>query len=138
MFEKNLIYSSKPLSDITEITVCAEIRHVIQSWRKENNLPIDFVIPTLYVYYTNPIIKTALIEGVCEANNKDHLFKLCQVDKVIFKTPEGVTQDPHHYNSYDFFCWSPMGGTIGYGNVIKDNPKDITDSVCKKLFTTYF
>ena len=137
MFEKNVIYSSKSLSDITEITICAEIRHLIQTWRKTNNLPIDYVIPSVYVYFKNPIIKTALIEGICEANNKDHLFKLCQIDKVIFKElPSNIINSLS--KEYDFYIWSALGGTMAYGDVIQDNPKSITDTVCKEYFTTYF
>ena len=63
----------------------AEVRNAIQNWRKANKLPLDFHVPTLYVYYTKEIMKTALIEGVTEASPKTpHLFELCLVDNVEF------------------------------------------------------
>ena len=51
------VYNSKKEVNCMTAMLGAEIRNAIQNWRKENKLPIDFRVPTLYVYYTNEIIK---------------------------------------------------------------------------------
>ena len=133
MYEHDVIYDSQPSPGIPEETVCAEIRHVIQNWRKENKLPIDYVIPTLYVNFKEPVIKSAIIMGKSDMTG-DHVCKLCQISKVLFcaDVPAGVPAEQ------DFYCWSPLGGTVGYGNVVSCNEKDLIKCINNKYITTYF
>lgn len=126
------IYQKNPTAltkNCATICINAEIRNIIQNWRKENKLPIDYVIPTLYVYFKEPIIKTALIEGKTSAQDETHLFELCQVSNVIVMTP-------NYEDTYtdDFYCWSPNGGTVGHGNVLDDKQKVIKNAIEKKAF----
>ena len=143
MFRQNLLYTKNRQDGI--ICIAAEIRHLIQNWRKKNNLPIDFRVPTLKVWYDDEhciaesAITTALIEGQTEANNKTHLFELCQVDNVEFdllknyrtcydttrKDDKLVLDELHGIRHHDFYFWSPLGGTLGYGNVLDDTRGDI-------------
>lgn len=116
MGSKMFIYNKNPEFNPATISIAAEVRNVIQNWRKENSLPIDFHVPTLYVWFKEPIIKSALVEGRCEATSHIHVFEICQVDKVEFVEPFGFDE----ISNYDFVCWSPLGGTIGKGNVLAD------------------
>lgn len=112
---------NEPEFNTVTITIASEIRNVIQNWRKENKLPISYNVPTLYVYYKEPIVKSAMVEGRCEAQFNSHLFEICQVDKVIYKEPDD-DDVKSLVDGYDFICWSPLGGTIGKGNVLKETP----------------
>ena len=133
------IYKKKEVNCMTAM-LGAEIRNAIQNWRKENKLPIDFHVPTLYVYYTNEIIKTTLIEGVTDANtNNPHLFELCLVDNVEFVYPRdelgfSQTQECHwknflEFDKHDLIFWSPLGGTIGVCDCLKGNSPNIQKEV---------
>ena len=109
--------------NVATITIAAEIRNLIQNWCKENKLPIDFRVPCLKVYFTEPIIKTAMIEGITEAQTDKHLFEACQVNSVEFEKPMLETGNPKYEplcKKWDIVFWSPLGGTIGYGNVLDD------------------
>jgi hypothetical protein len=113
----------------------AEIRNAIQNWRKENKLPIDFRIPTLYVYYKDEIIKTVLIEGITDTFTKQHLFELCLVDNVEFVRPrdeigfskaqEDRWKDFLDFDKHDLIFWSPLGGSIGVCDCLKGNTPNI-------------
>lgn len=130
----------------------AEIRNAIQNWRKENKLPIDFRVPTLYVYYTNEIIKTTLIEGITDANpNNSHLFELCLVDKVEWVNPREELKisasaaerrkDCINFDKHDLLFWSPLGGSIGYCDCLKGNApniqKELDITIKKQYFNHY-
>lgn len=125
------IYNKKPEFNVATVTIAAEVRNVIQNWRKVNKLPIDYKVSTLYVWFKEPIIKTALIEGRCEACNDIHVFEICQVDKVEFKTP------PEEFQKYDFVCWSPLGGSIGFGDVLDDSKNIIKYAIEHKYYNQW-
>lgn len=146
------IYNSKKEVNCMTAMLGAEIRNSIQNWRKENKLPIDFHVPTLYVYYTNEIIKTTLIEGVTDANSKNpHLFELCLVDKVEFVRPSdelgfSKTQEERwknflNFDKHDLLFWSPLGGSIGYCDCLKGNApniqKELDNTIKKQYFNHY-
>lgn len=132
------IYNSKKEVNCITAMLGAEIRNAIQNWRKENKLPIDFHVPTLYVYYTKEIIKTTLIEGVTDANIKNpHLFELCLVDNVEFIKPSfDLDLDKH-----DLIFWSPLGGTVGKCDCLKGNApniqKELDITIDKEYYNHY-
>ena len=112
------IYNNEKKKNHSVVTamIGSEIRAAIQNWRKENKLPIDFRIPTLYVYFTKDIIKTALVEGITDIGTRNHLFETCLIDKVEFMEPdEGISKDN------DVIFWSPLGGSIGFANPTRGN-----------------
>jgi len=132
------IYNSKKEVNCMTAMLGAEIRNAIQNWRKENKLPIDFHVPTLYVYYTKEIIKTTLIEGVTDANTKNpHLFELCLVDNVEYIKPSfDLDLDKH-----DLIFWSPLGGTVGKCDCLKGNApniqKELDITIDKEYYNHY-
>lgn len=150
------IYNNEIRNIDTNITamIGSEIRAAIQNWRKENKLPIDFRIPTLYVYFTKDIIKTALVEGFTDVGTKVHLFETCLVDKVVFMDPreEVTTVDTTkpRWNKilngvqlvdHDLIFWSPLGGSIGFANPTKGNTdniqKEVDISIKENLYNHY-
>lgn len=150
------VYNNEIRSIDTNITamIGSEIRAAIQNWRKENKLPIDFRIPTLYVYFTKDIIKTALVEGFTDVGTKVHLFETCLVDKVVFMDPreEVATVDTtkSRWNKilngvqlvdHDLIFWSPLGGSIGFANPTKGNAdniqKEVDISIKENLYNHY-
>ena len=150
------IYNNEIRNIDTNITamIGSEIRAAIQNWRKENKLPIDFRIPTLYVYFTKDIIKTALVEGFTDVGTKVHLFETCLVDKVVFMDPrEEVaildTTKPRWNKilngvqlvDHDLIFWSPLGGSIGFANPTKGNTdniqKEVDISIKENLYNHY-
>lgn len=150
------VYNNEIRSIDTNITamIGSEIRAAIQNWRKENKLPIDFRIPTLYVYFTKDIIKTALVEGFTDVGTKVHLFETCLVDKVVFMDPrEEVaildTTKPRWNKilngvqlvDHDLIFWSPLGGSIGFANPTKGNAdniqKEVDISIKENLYNHY-
>lgn len=150
------VYNSEIRNIDTNITamIGSEIRAAIQNWRKENKLPIDFRIPTLYVYFTKDIIKTALVEGFTDVGTKVHLFETCLVDKVMFIDPreEVATLDTTkpRWNKilngvqlvdHDIIFWSPLGGSIGFANPTKGNAdniqKEVDISIKENLYNHY-
>lgn len=145
------LYVYKPNKELNCDTamIGAEVRNAIQNWRKENKLPMDFHIPTLYVYYTKEIVKTALIEGVTDANPKNpHLFELCLVDKVEFvyprdelgfsKTQEDRWKDFLNFDKHDLIFWSPLGGSIGVCDCLKGNATNIQKELDITIKKGYF
>lgn len=150
------VYNSEIRNIGTNITamIGSEIRAAIQNWRKENKLPIDFRIPTLYVYFTKDIIKTTLVEGFTDVGTKVHLFETCLVDKVVFMDPreEVTTLDtakPRRNKilngvelvDHDLIFWSPLGGSIGFANPTKGNAdniqKEVDISIKEDLYNHY-
>lgn len=130
----------------------AEIRNAIQNWRKENKLPIDFRVPTLYIYCTQEIIQTTLIEGITDANpNNPHLFELCLVDKVEWVNPReelNISANAAerwknfiNFDKHDLIFWSPLGGSIGYCDCLKGNApniqKELDNTIKKQYFNHY-
>jgi len=142
------IYNNEKKKNHSVVTamIGSEIRAAIQNWRKENKLPIDFRVPTLYMYFTKPIIRTALIEGVTDIGTTKHLFETCLVDKVEFMNPleeAGATApDNPRWNDIlkdnDVIFWSPLGGTIGHANPTKDNVKIIQKQVNETIEKEYY
>lgn len=150
------VYNNEIRNIDTNITamIGSEIRAAIQNWRKENKLPIDFRIPTLYVYFTKDIIKTTLVEGFTDVGTKVHLFETCLVDKVVFMDPrEEVaildTTKPRWNKilngvqlvDHDIIFWSPLGGSIGFANPTKGNAdniqKEVDISIKENLYNHY-
>ena len=147
------IYNNEKKKNHSVVTamIGSEIRAAIQNWRKENKLPIDFRIPTLYMYFTKPIIKTAVVEGVTDVGTANHLFETCLIDKVEFMNPLDEvqmvdTRNPRWNNildglqlkDYDVIFWSPLGGTIGFANPTKDNVKIIQKEVDTAVEKEYY
>ena len=134
------IYRKNKEMNCVTAMIGAEVRNAIQNWRKANKLPLDFQVPTLCVYYTKEIMKTALIEGITDANpNNPHLFELCLVDNVEFINPRNELgfskaqterwKDFLDYEKHDLIFWSPLGGSIGVCDCIQGNAKIIQDQV---------
>ena len=128
------IYRKNKEMNCVTAMIGAEVRNAIQNWRKANKLPLDFRVPTLCVYYTKEIMKTALIEGVTDANPKNpHLFELCLVDNVEFvsprdelgfsKTQEERWKDFLDFDKHDLIFWSPLGGSIGVCDCLQGNSR---------------
>lgn len=155
-FSPVYVYNNEIRNIDTNITamIGSEIRAAIQNWRKENKLPIDFRIPTLYVYFTKDIIKTALVEGFTDVGTKVHLFETCLIDKVVFMDPreEVATVDTTkpRWNKilngvqlvdHDLIFWSPLGGSIGFANPTKGNTdniqKEVDISIKENLYNHY-
>lgn len=129
------IYNNEKKKNHSVVTamIGSEIRAAIQNWRKENKLPINFRIPTLYMYFTKPIIKTAVVEGVTDIGTTNHLFETCLIDKVEFMEPdEDISRDN------DIIFWSPLGGSIGFANPTKDNVKIIQKEVDATIEKEYY
>ena len=132
------IYNNEKKKNHSVVTamIGSEIRAAIQNWRKENKLPINFRIPTLYMYFTKPIIKTAVVEGVTDIGTTNHLFETCLIDKVEFmEPPEGVSKDN------DVIFWSPLGGSVGFANPTKGNvdiiQKEVDLTIEKEYYNHY-
>lgn len=103
--------------------IATEIRVLIQNWRKKLGVSIDYRIPTLYVWFKEDIIKAALMDGTTDVATKEHLFETCLVDKVEFRNPPFTIADA------DIIFWSPLGGEMGYGTILKGNVKSIQDAI---------
>ena len=143
------IYRKNKEMNCVTAMIGAEIRNAIQNWRKVNKLPLDFRVPTLCVYYTKEIMKTALIEGITNANPNDpHLFELCLVDNVEFvnprnelgfsKTQEERWNDFLDFDKHDLIFWSPLGGSIGVCDCLSGNAPVIQKQVDEAINENYF
>lgn len=146
-----LYRKNKEMNCVTAM-IGAEVRNAIQNWRKANKLPLDFRVPTLCVYYTKEIMKTALIEGITEASPKTpHLFELCLVDSVEFVRPRdelGFSKAQEErwkefldFDKHDLIFWSPLGGSIGVCDCLKGNApviqKQVDEAISKNYFNLY-
>ena len=143
-----LYRKNKEMNCVTAM-IGAEVRNAIQNWRKANKLPLDFRVPTLCVYYTKEIMKTALIEGVTDANPKNpHLFELCLVDHVEFvfpryelcfsKAQEDRWKDFLDFDKHDLIFWSPLGGTVGVCDCLNGNAPVIQNQIDEAIKKNYF
>lgn len=139
------IYNNEKKKNHSVVTamIGSEIRAAIQNWRKENKLPIDFRIPTLYMYFTKPIIKTALVEGITDVGTTNHLFETCLIDKVEFMEPdESISRDNDViFWSNDIIFWSPLGGSVGFANPTRGNvdiiQKEVDTTIEKEYYNHY-
>lgn len=146
------IYRKNKEMNCVTAMIGAEVRNAIQNWRKSNKLPLDFHVPTLCVYYTKEIMKTALIEGVTDANPKNqHLFELCLVDNVEFVYPRYELcyskaqgdrwKDFLDFDKHDLIFWSPLGGTVGVCDCLSGNApviqKKVDEAISKNYFNLY-
>lgn len=146
------IYRKNKEMNCVTAMIGAEVRNAIQNWRKANKLPLDFRVPTLCVYYTKEIMKTALIEGITDANpNNPHLFELCLVDNVEFVNPinelgisksqEERWKDFLNFDKHDLIFWSPLGGSIGVCDCLSGNAsviqKQVDEAISKNYFNLY-
>lgn len=132
------IYNNEKKKNHAVVTamIGSEIRAAIQNWRKENKLPINFRIPTLYMYFTKPIIKTAVVEGITDIGTTNHLFETCLIDKVEFMEPdEDISKDN------DVIFWSPLGGSVGFANPTRGNvdiiQKEVDLTIEKEYYNHY-
>ena len=132
------IYNNEKKKNHSVVTamIGSEIRAAIQNWRKENKLPINFRIPILYMYFTKPIIKTAVVEGVTDIGTTNHLFETCLIDKVEFMEPdEDISRDN------DIIFWSPLGGSVGFANPTRGNvdiiQKEVDATIEKEYYNHY-
>ena len=143
------IYRKNKEMNCVTAMIGAEVRNAIQNWRKANKLPLDFRVPTLCVYYTKEIMKTALIEGITDANPKNpHLFELCLVDNVEFVSPrdelcilksqEERWKEFLDFDKHDLIFWSPLGGSIGVCDCLSGNASVIQNQVDEAISKNYF
>lgn len=143
------IYRKNKEMNCVTAMIGAEVRNSIQNWRKVNKLPLDFRVPTLCVYYTKEIMKTALIEGITDANpNNPHLFELCLVDNVEFVNPRnelGISKSQEvrwkeflDFDKHDLIFWSQLGGSIGVCDCLSGNASNIQKQVDEAISKNYF
>lgn len=138
------LYFKNPEFNPATITVAAELRNLIQTWRKENKLPIDFRVPTLNIWYKDEIITAAIREGRTEAQNMTHLCELCQIDRlvryddqdIIFKM-NNLKFDFAKLQDYDVIIWSDLGGTMKYGNILDDSQNLVKTASEKRYYERY-
>lgn len=140
----NTLYWKNPDFNPATITVAAELRNLIQTWRKENKLPIDFRVPTLNIWYKDEIITAAIREGRTEARDKTHLCELCQVDRLVryddcevMLRLNGCKFDIDFVNKYDVMVWSDLGGTVKCGNILDDSQKLVKTASEKRYYERY-
>ena len=117
----------------------AEVRALIQNWRKANGLTIDQHIPILKFYFNDPIFKTVFREGLSAVGEKKHFLELCLVDCAEFAEPPFEIKEL--CKDDDIIFWSPLGGTVGHGKVLSGNTKNLQkelDEVIKEhLYNDY-
>lgn len=146
------IYRKNKEMNCVSAMIGAEVRNAIQNWRKANKLPLDFRVPTLCVFFRQEIMKTALVEGITDANpNNPHLFELCLVDNVEFVNPRnelGISKsqaerwkDFLDFDKHDLIFWSPLGGSIGVCDCLQGNApiiqKQVDEAIKKNYFNLY-
>ena len=129
----------KDINSLVPEMIGAEVRALIQNWRKANGLTIDQHIPTLKFYFEDPIFKTVFIEGLSAVGEKKHFLELCLVDCAEFAEPPFEIREL--CKDDDIIFWSPLGGTVGHGKVLSGNTKNLQkelDEVIKKhLYNDY-
>ena len=129
----------KDLYSLVPEMIGAEVRALIQNWRKANGLTIDQHIPTLKFYFNDPIFKTVFREGLSAVGEKKHFLELCLVDCAEFDEPPFEIREL--CKDDDIIFWSPLGGTVGHGKVLSGNTKNLQkelDEVIKKhLYNDY-
>lgn len=129
----------KDLYSLVPEMIGAEVRALIQNWRKANGLTIDQHIPTLKFYFNDPIFKTVFRDGLSAVGEKKHFLELCLVDCAEFDEPPFEIREL--CKDDDIIFWSPLGGTVGHGKVLSGNTKNLQkelDEVIKKhLYNDY-
>ena len=129
----------KDINSLVPEMIGAEIRALIQNWRKANGLTIDQHIPTLKFYFEDPIFITVFREGLSAVGEKKHFLELCLVDCAEFAEPPFEIREL--CKDDDIIFWSPLGGTVGHGKVLSGNTKNLQkelDEVIKKhLYNDY-
>ena len=129
----------KDLYSLVPEMIGAEVRALIQNWRKANGLTIDQHIPTLKFYFSDPIFKTVFREGLSAVGEKKHFLELCLVNCAEFAEPPFEIREL--CKDDDIIFWSPLGGTVGHGKVLSGNTKNLQkelDEVIKKhLYNDY-
>lgn len=129
----------KDINSLVPEMIGAEIRALIQNWRKANGLTIDQHIPTLKFYFEDPIFITVFREGLSAVGEKKHFLELCLVDCAEFDEPPFEIREL--CKDDDIIFWSPLGGTVGHGKVLSGNTKNLQkelDEVIKNhLYNDY-
>jgi hypothetical protein len=133
---KNKEKLHKDLEALIPEMLGAEVRALIQNWRKANKLSIDQRIPTLKFYWTNPIFKTVFIEGLSGVGENKHFLDLCLVDRAEFEKPTEDILDL--CKDDDILFWSPLGGTIGHGKILSGNTPNIQKELDAVLTGKYY
>ena len=141
----NTLYVRKPEFNPATITVAAELRNLIQNWRKENKLPIDFRVPTLNIWYKDEIVTAAIREGRTEAQNYTHLCELCQIDRLVRYDDQDVIillkhtdyDIPKICEDSDVIIWSDLGGTIKFSRVLEDSLGLVKEAREKRYYEKY-
>ena len=133
---KNKEKLHKDLEALIPEMLGAEVRALIQNWRKANKLSIDQRIPTLKFYWTNPIFKTVFIEGLSGVGENKHFLDLCLVDSAEFEKPTEEILDL--CKDDDILFWSPLGGTIGHGKILSGNTPNIQKELDAVLTGKYY
>jgi hypothetical protein len=133
---KNKEKLHKDLEALIPEMLGAEVRALIQNWRKANKLSIDQRIPTLKFYWTNPIFKTVFIEGLSGVGENKHFLDLCLVDRAEFEKPTEDILDL--CKDDDILFWSPLGGTIGHGKILSGNTSNIQKELDAVLTGKYY
>ena len=129
----------KDINSLVPEMIGAEVRALIQNWRKVNGLTIDQHIPTLKFYFEDPIFITVFREGLSAVGEKKHFLELCLVDCAEFDEPSFEIREL--CKDDDIIFWSPLGGTVGHGKVLSGNTKNLQkeiDEVIKEhLYNDY-
>lgn len=117
----------KDIYSLVPEMIGAEVRALIQNWRKANGLTIDQHIPTLKFYFEDPIFITVFREGLSAVGEKKHFLELCLVDCAEFDEPPFEIREL--CKDDDIIFWSPLGGTVGHGKVLSGNTKNLQKEI---------
>ena len=117
----------KDLYSLVPEMIGAEVRALIQNWRKANGLTIDQHIPNLKFYFEDPIFITVFREGLSAVGEKKHFLELCLVDCAEFAEPPFEIREL--CKDDDIIFWSPLGGTVGHGKVLTGNTKNLQKEI---------
>ena len=85
---KNKDVLHKSIESLIPEMIGAELRALIQNWRKANGFAIDQHIPVLKFWFANPIFKTVFIEGLSGVGENKHFLDLCLVDSAEYEIPK--------------------------------------------------
>lgn len=137
---KNKDVLHKSIESLIPEMIGAELRALIQNWRKANGFAIDQHIPVLKFWFVNPIFKTVFVEGLSGVGENKHFLDLCLVDCAEYETPSADIMSLT--SNYDIVFWSPMGGTVGYGSPLHGNSpniqKELDIVLNEKLYNRYY
>ena len=117
----------KDIYSLVPEMIGAEVRALIQNWRKANGLTIDQHIPNLKFYFEDPIFITVFREGLSAVGEKKHFLELCLVDCAEFDEPPFEIREL--CKDDDIIFWSPLGGTVGHGKVLSGNTKNLQKEI---------